>query len=143
MTKNLLPEKLKELRKINNYTQDYVADILGVVRQTYSHYETGKRTSDATALYKLAGLYNVSIEDLLHLIVDIDRDEVYDAPTPTQTSSELAEYLKFYNDPANQKKYMFHSDLEKRMLFYFSKISDEDKKEIIEFTKIKARKNTL
>lgn len=143
MTKNLLPEKLKELRKINNYTQDYVADILGGVRQTYSHYETGKRTPDATALYKLAGLYNVSIEDLLHLIVDIDRDEVYDAPTPTQTSSELAEYLKFYNDPANQKKYMFHSDLEKRMLFYFSKISDEDKKEIIEFTKIKARKNTL
>ena len=125
MIKNLLPEKLKELRKMNNYTQDYVAEVLGVVRQTYSHYETGKRTPDATALYKLAGLYNISL---------------YDAPKPTQASSELAEYLKFYNDPANKKKYIFHSDLEKKMLFYFSKISDDDKKEIIEFTKIKARK---
>ena len=67
MIKNLLPEKLKELRKMNNYTQDYVAEVLGVVRQTYSHYETGKRTPDATALYKLAGLYNISLEDLLHL----------------------------------------------------------------------------
>ena len=140
MIKNLLPEKLKELRKMNNYTQDYVAEVLGVVRQTYSHYETGKRTPYATALYKLAGLYNISLEDLLHLTVNIDRDEVYDAPKPTQASSELAEYLKFYNDPANKKKYIFHSDLEKKMLFYFSKISDDDKKEIIEFTKIKARK---
>ena len=120
MIKNLLPEKLKELRKMNNYTQDYVAEVLGVVRQTYSHYETGKRTPDATALYKLAGLYNISLEDLLHLTVNIDRDEVYDAPKPTQASSELAEYLKFYNDPANKKKYIFHSDLEKKMLFYFS-----------------------
>lgn len=100
---------------------------------------SGKRTvtmkpvnglRDATALYKLAGLYNISLEDLLHLTVNIDRDEVYDAPKPTQASSELAEYLKFYNDPANKKKYIFHSDLEKKMLFYFSKISDDDKRKL-------------
>lgn len=64
MRGKLLPQKLKELRKVNNYTQDYVAEVLGVVRQTYSHYETGKRTPDAEALYKLAGLYNISIDDL-------------------------------------------------------------------------------
>ena len=56
MKNKLLPQKLKELRKVNNYTQDYVAEVLGVVRQTYSHYETGKRTPDAEAFYKLAGL---------------------------------------------------------------------------------------
>ena len=37
-------------------------------------------------------------------------------------------------------KYMFNTNLERELLFYFDKISDEDKKEIIEFTKIKARK---
>ena len=42
MRGKLLPQKLKELRKVNNYTQDYVAEVLGVVRQTYSHYETGR-----------------------------------------------------------------------------------------------------
>ena len=97
MKSKLLPQKLKELRKINNYTQDYVAEVLGVVRQTYSHYETGKRTPDAEALYKLAGLYNISIDDLLHLTIDIDRDESYDAPAPTQTSTDLAEFLEFFN----------------------------------------------
>ena len=35
MKNKLLPQKLKELRKVNNYTQDYVAEVLGVVRQTY------------------------------------------------------------------------------------------------------------
>ena len=38
MKNKLLPQKLKELRKVNNYTQDSVAEVLGVVRQTYSHY---------------------------------------------------------------------------------------------------------
>ena len=128
MKNKLLPQKLKELRKVNNYTQDYVAEVLGVVRQTYSHYETGKRTPDAEAFYKLAGLYN------------IDREESYDAPAPTQASTDLSEFLEFFNDPSNKKKYMFNTNLERELLFYFDKISDEDKKEIIEFTKIKARK---
>lgn len=39
MKERLLPEKLKELRKVHGYTQDYVAAALGIVRQTYSHYE--------------------------------------------------------------------------------------------------------
>lgn len=95
MKNKLLPQKLKELRKVNNYTQDYVAEVLGVVRQTYSHYETGKRTPDAEAFYKLAGLYNISVDDLLHLTIDIDREESYDAPAPTQASTDLSEFLEF------------------------------------------------
>ena len=140
MKKSLLPQKLKQLRKVHNYTQDYVAEALGIVRQTYSHYETGKRMPDAESLYKLAGLYNISVDDLMHLTLQIDRDFSYDAPTPTSSSSELSEYLEFYNNPANRKKYMFTSTLEKEFLFYFQKMSDEDKKEMIEFAKIKARK---
>lgn len=96
MKNKLLPQKLKELRKVNNYTQDYVAEVLGVVRQTYSHYETGKRTPDAEAFYKLAGLYNISVDDLLHLTIDIDREESYDAPAPTQASTDLSEFLEFF-----------------------------------------------
>ena len=95
---------MKELRKVNNYTQDYVAAVLGIVRQTYSHYETGRRTPDAEALYKLAGLYNISIDDLMHLTVDIDREVSYDAPVPSQSSEDLSEFLEFFNDPANKKK---------------------------------------
>lgn len=130
---------MKELRKVNNYTQDYVAAVLGIVRQTYSHYETGRRTPDAEALYKLAGLYNISIDDLMHLTVDIDREVSYDAPVPSQSSEDLSEFLEFLMIPRIKKVHVSYES-GKRIAFYFNKISEEDKKEIIEFTKIKARK---
>ena len=140
MKSTLLSKRLKELRKVNNYTQDYVASALGVVRQTYSHYETGKRTPNSEVLYKLSGLYGISVNDLIQLSFEIDRDIYYDAPGPTQSSDELAAYLDFFNNPKNQRKFQNNTNLEKELLYYFEKITDEDKKEIIEFTKIKANK---
>lgn len=103
MKNKLLSAKLKELRKFNNYNQDYVASTLGITRQTYSHYETGKRTPSSTVLYKLAGLYNISIDDFLQLTIEIDR---------------------------NIKKYQYNAPLKKELLYYFEKLSDEDKKEM-------------
>ena len=140
METTLLSKRLKELRKINNYTQDYVASALGVIRQTYSHYETGKRTPNSEMLYKLAGLYDISVDDFLHLSIDLDKNIYYEAPGPTQSSDDLAAYLDFFNNPSNQKKFQYNTNLEKELLYYFQKITDSDKKEIIEFTKIKAQK---
>lgn len=140
MKKQLLASKLKELRTAHGYNQDYVASAIGVVRQTYSHYETGKRAPNPEILFKLAGLYNISVDDLLQLTMDIDRNIYYDAPAPTQSSEDLAGFLEYFNNPNHKKKYQLFSNLEKELLYYFEKISDSDKKEIIEFTKIKARK---
>ena len=140
MNNQLLSIKIKELRKAHGYTQDYVASAIGVIRQTYSHYETGKRTPNPEILFKIAGLYNISVDDLLQLTIDIDRNIYYDAPAPTQSTEELAGFLEYFNTPKNQKKYQMFSNLEKELLYYFEKISEVDKKEIIEFTKIKAKR---
>ena len=141
MSKSIvLPNKLRELRKAHSYTQDYVAMSLGIARQTYSHYETGKRTPDAETLYKLAGLYDISVDDLLQLTLSIDRNIYYDAPAPTQSGETLDDFLKYLNNQENQQKYKYFTYLEKELLYYFEKLTEADKKEIIEFTKIKARK---
>lgn len=142
MADSLLSKRLKELRKVYNYTQDYVADVIGATRQTYSHYETGRRKPSPETLYKLAGLYNISVDDLLHLSMDFDRNVYYEAPGPSQNSDFLSEYLDYFNDPKNKKKYQYHSNLEKEILFYFQKLSDTDKKELIEISKIKANKKS-
>lgn len=141
MKNELLAKKLKELRKAHSYTQDDVAAALGVVRQTYSHYETGARTPNSEALYKLAGLYNISVEDLIQLTMYLDRDVFFDAPAPTQSGEELTELLTYFSDTKNQKKYSLCSYSEKELLFYFMKLSEDDRQELIEFAKIKARKN--
>lgn len=140
MDNQRLAENLRELRKLHNYTQDYVAEVLGVVRQTYSHYETGKRTPDSETLYKLAGLYNISVDDLLQLSLSIDTNINFDAPHPTKSSIALANYLDYFSNPKNKKKYQYNTNLEKELLYYFNMISDVDKQEIIAFTKIKAER---
>ena len=140
MQNNLLARRLKELRKAHGYTQDYVADFLGLVRQTYSHYETGKRSPNPEILFKLAGLYSISVDDLMQLTITLDRNIYYDAPAPTQSSKDLEEFLNFLNNPKNEKKYKLFSNLEKELLFYFEQLSESDKLEIIEIEKIKTRK---
>ena len=85
MAETLLSQRLKELRKLHSYTQDYVASMLGVVRQTYSHYESGKRTPNSETLYKLAGLYDVPIDDFMHLTIELDKNIYYDSPAPSSS----------------------------------------------------------
>lgn len=60
-----LPEKLKELRIRNNYSQTYVAEYLNITRQAVSRWETGNATPDLDNLLLLAKLYNTSIDDIL------------------------------------------------------------------------------
>lgn len=143
MRNELLAKKLKELRKAHSYTQDYVAAVLGVVRQTYSHYENGVRTPNSESLYKLAGLYNISVDDLIQLTLYLDRDIHFDAPTSSQSGEELSDFLAYFNNPKNQKKYSLCSFAEKEMLYYFQKLSENDRQELIEFAKIKARLKAL
>jgi len=136
----IIPEKLKELRKANGYTQDYVASYLGIVRQTYSHYETGKRTPNYDTIYKLAGLYNISVDDLIQLTVISEELEEYSYFIQAPKNEELSDYLDYLNNPRNSKKFHLLNRFEKELLYYFEKLTEEDRMEIIEFTKIKANK---
>lgn len=141
MKENSLPKMLRDLRKVHSYTQDYVASALGVVRQTYSHYETGKRSPSPEILYKLAALYHVSVDDLMQQTVELDPEMYYETPShDSATDYELRDYLRYYDNPYNQKKFRYFNNLEKELIYYFSKLSDEDKKELIEIAKIKAKK---
>lgn len=68
-TQQTLPGYLRELRKSHHYKQDFVASQLGIIRQTYSHYETGRVTPPVKSLCKLAKLYGIPAESLLTLVL--------------------------------------------------------------------------
>ena len=57
-------EILKLLREANHFTQENVADYLGIKRSTYSNYETGDREAPWSVLEKLANLYGCEQYDL-------------------------------------------------------------------------------
>ncbi|MBO5348791.1 MAG: helix-turn-helix transcriptional regulator [Clostridia bacterium] len=60
-----LAEKLFELRKAKNLTQDDVAEKLNVTRQTVSKWETGQSTPDFDKIVPLCELYEISPNELL------------------------------------------------------------------------------
>lgn len=137
-----LSEYLRELRIVNNYSQYYVADVIGKTRQTYSHYETGRRKPSSETLYKLATLYDVSVDTLLHLSVEFDNDFPAPINDPTPDGLELSDYLDYFNNPRNKKKFQYNTNLEKELLYHFQKMSEPDKKELIEIAKIKSKKKS-
>lgn len=54
-----LAAHLKALREAHQYSQQFVADYLHIIRQTYSHYETGRIKPPEKNLYALAKLYDI------------------------------------------------------------------------------------
>ncbi|MCR5672593.1 MAG: helix-turn-helix domain-containing protein [Lachnospiraceae bacterium] len=44
------------------------------MRQTYANYETGLRKPSYEVLFKLSGLYDISMDDLSQLSIELDRD---------------------------------------------------------------------
>ena len=60
-----LGEKLFELRKTKNLTQDDVAEKLNVTRQTVSKWETNQSTPDFDKIIPLCELYGISADELL------------------------------------------------------------------------------
>jgi len=65
-TDNHLGNKIKILRRKNYWTQDAVAERLGVSVPAFSKIETGLTTINMTRLKQLAGIFNTSVHQLLH-----------------------------------------------------------------------------
>lgn len=59
------PEQLKMARLNMNYTQQQVADLMGIAKSTYCGYETGKRQPDVEKIKKLACILQTSGDILL------------------------------------------------------------------------------
>lgn len=59
--------RIRALREDKDWTQQYVADQLGVNRRTYSAYENGVNTMSPEILAALAKLHNTSVDYLLEL----------------------------------------------------------------------------
>lgn len=59
------PEQLKMARLNMNYTQQQVADLMGIAKSTYCGYETGKRQPDVEKIKLLARILQTSGDTLL------------------------------------------------------------------------------
>ena len=69
-----LAQYLRLLRESHENTQDELASMLGVTRQTYSHYENCRLVPSTETLYKIAVFYGIPIEKMIRIAVDNKMD---------------------------------------------------------------------
>ncbi len=62
----MFKDNLVSLRKIHGYSQDELAEKIGVTRQTLSKYETGESLPDIERCKRLADVFGVSMDDLVN-----------------------------------------------------------------------------
>ena len=78
---NKLPEKLTKLRKHYNYSQSYLAEVLGVDTLEYMNYENGSGMINYEQMKKLASLYHIDLVDVFRNSADVQLYEVNKANT--------------------------------------------------------------
>jgi len=112
MTQREVAKRLKSLRKQHGYTQEFIANTLGIARTSYINLESGKRSLSLTELQELSRLYRMPMSELLD---DIDNqykkyqqmliyllklhDEHSDGKVPKTKLAKmlyLADFAKFY-----------------------------------------------
>ena len=62
----MFKDNLIELRKYHNMSQEELAEEIGVTRQTVSKYETGESLPDIEKCALIAGIFGVSLDDLIN-----------------------------------------------------------------------------
>ncbi len=70
-----LQNRIRDLREDHDYTQQEVADALGITQRKYSYLETGTQQWTAELLVKLSRFYGVSID---YLLMETNRPERYE-----------------------------------------------------------------
>lgn len=60
-----IKNKIKSIRELKNYTQEYMAEQLGLTQAGYSKIEKGKTILSYVKLEEIARILEVSVEDIL------------------------------------------------------------------------------
>ena len=71
-----ISRNLTVLRQIHKYSQEEVAEKIGVSRQAVAKWESGETAPDLINCDALAELYNVSVDDLIHFDQSKEKIEI-------------------------------------------------------------------
>ena len=78
---NTIGQRIRELRKKNDLTQEKLADLLGVTYQSVSRWEKGTTYPDLELLPAISEILGISVDELLGMLQKKDKKEDV-APAP-------------------------------------------------------------
>ncbi|PXY40980.1 XRE family transcriptional regulator [Flavobacterium cheongpyeongense] len=66
MSTSSIKNKIKNIRELKNYTQEYMADQLGITQAGYSKFEKGKADLSYSKLVEIARIFGLSVEGIIN-----------------------------------------------------------------------------
>ncbi|MCD7800855.1 MAG: helix-turn-helix domain-containing protein [Ruminococcus sp.] len=105
--------KLLKLRKLNNLSQEELAERLGISRQAVSKWERGEASPDTDNLIQLSNLYRVSLDELLGIDVKTFKNTTY----PHSSSDINASTIRLTKSEDDELNYMFDNTSSKRVVY--------------------------
>lgn len=76
----MLAENLVLLRNLKGLTQEQIAEVIGISRQSYAKWEQGETIPDIEKCDRLAKLYGVTMDALIHQDNNIGNTKLAPAP---------------------------------------------------------------
>jgi len=103
---NDLAEKIKALRDLKGWSQEDLAEKLGISRSAVGNYEQGTREPDLETLENLADTFNCTMSYLVEPISEL-QDEVkvvYEMLNNSLTRDNLIKYAELLRDTVYKSK---------------------------------------
>lgn len=104
--KELIGERLVELRKYYNLKQKEVSEILGITTATYSGYEKGKFEPSAETVVRLAYVYQTTTDYILAKEYNPNNDE-------SENQAKIETYDPEKTDDVNMRLAIMEEELER------------------------------
>ena len=86
-----IAQRLAELRRDKGYSQEELAEKIGLSRQAVSKWERAESSPDTGNLIALAKLYGVTLDDLLRFDEDLEDDMQFESQDRTVSSEAKAQ----------------------------------------------------
>lgn len=99
----LLGSRIKALRSAKNYTQEQVADRIGISRQKYARIESGLNSITLDILVKIAEFLDVTVSDITRVLEE-EPEPMYRSSTDEGSSEKIFNMLDLFY--ANKHLYM-------------------------------------
>ena len=94
--------KIRKIREIKNYSQDYIAQSLGLSVRAYSKIETGETQLTIKRLNEISGILEVTPMEIL----GFDEKKIFNRIQPTDFSNELQQVgekpIEYYDKKIKQ-----------------------------------------
>ena len=92
-----LGQKLKQLRKLNNLTQEQLGEQLGITKSAIVNYETGIRKIPFDLLVQIAYMFNITVDSMITkqiTLADIIQNEIGQKQLTDHQEQLLIKYIQ-------------------------------------------------